>query len=381
MSAPYQLILLGADQFVTRLREAIREQVERRIGHGVLEITHVLEPVDDDPATIAPHRVVVWVGPERADEELESLRRGVEASLPILPVVIDRDYRSLPELVEALNAVSLRDNEAGVVEAILRMLGLAESERRVFISYRRQDTTALADQLRHALLDRGFDVFIDRYAIEPGADVQRRIDIELGDKALVLVLESPSMLDSKWIQHEVDYASEHRISLFALTVPEVTDRDRIRKFDGRRRWLHARELRDTAAGRELTSETLDEVCTQLEVIHATRLRRHREQMMRALTAWLTHAGYTARVGRDWTVIAERDDERKVFLITPRAPTAKDLYGVHLARSAIAPRPHAIVAHNPRDLDAELVALNAWVAEDRDLSTAVLEDLRDELMPS
>jgi hypothetical protein len=377
LSAPYQLILLGEDEPVARLRLAISKQVESRIGDDVLDIADVLEPVADDPATDAPHRVVVWVGAERAGEALVSLQRAVEAALPILPVVVGSEYELLPGLVEALNAMSLGQGQDEVVAAILRMLGLAEAERRVFISYRRQDTTPLAEQLRHALLDRGFDVFIDRFAIAPGDDVQRRIDIELGDKAFVLVLESPTIRESSWIQHEIDYAVEHRLGLHSLIVPGVTPKQRIVALDDLRRELAADDL----VGGELKPQVLEDVCRELEIIHASRLRRHRERMLDALTTWLGEAGFESRSGHDWTVLASRDDDRRVYLITPRAPTATDLYRAHLARAKLSPPPAGIVAHNPRDLDADVVALNTWVADGRDLKTAVLEDLRATLRRS
>jgi hypothetical protein len=362
------LILLGEDEPRRRLGDAVTDAVERRIGRGVLDILDSLDPVDDDPATDAPHRVAVWVGKE--GDGLDSLEHAIAASLPILPVAIDGDYRSLPKLLGALNASRLEDDLTALVEVVLRMLGLSERERRVFISYRRDDTTPLADQLRHALLDRGFDVFIDRFSIEPGDDVQRRIDIELGDKAFVLVLESPTMKRSPWILHEIDYALHHRLSLQSVMVPGVTEDERFADLADYREPLDVRDY----DGDVLKREKLEELCRKIEVEHASRLRRHREEMLKTLTDWLTGAGYDAHVGKDWTVVATRGTIRQVFLVTPRAPTAADLYQAHLARAAHDPRPMAVVAHSPRDLDDELVALNTWVAEGRDLQTAVLDDL-------
>jgi hypothetical protein len=359
------LIILGEDEPRRRLGEAVAEAVKRRVGPGVLDIRDSLGPIVDDPASDAPHRVAVWVGKEDAD--LQSLEYAIAASLPILPVAVDRDFRALPALLSALNASVFGEDLAPLVEVVLRMLGLSERERRVFVSYRRDDTTPLADQLRHALLDRGFDVFIDRFSIEPGEDVQRRIDIELGDKAFVLVLESPTMHESKWIQHEITYAVQHGLALHSLMVPGVAQHQQIAELDGRRESIGL-------VNGTLPADALEDVCLRLEVVHASRLRRHREQMVDALRTWLVEAGFDARVGHDWTVVAERDDERRLYLITPRAPTAADLYAAHLARVRLDPDATGVVAHNPRDLDADLVALNSWVAEDRNLRTAVLEDL-------
>lgn len=371
---PYQLILLGDDATCARLADAMRDAVRERIGEDLVEMRSTLGVVDDDPARDAPHRVAVWIGPE--GDGLDSLQHAIDAALPVLPVAIDGDYAALPGRVSTLNAMSVGEL-APVVEVLLRMLGLAERERRVFISYRRDDTTPLAEQLRHALLDRGFDVFIDRFAIEPGDKVQQRIDIELGDKAFVLVLESATMHRSPWIRHEITYAVEHGLALHSLLLPDVEDAHRIADLNGQRDHLSVDDLED---GR-LTPQALEAVCRRVEVVHAGRLRRHREQMLDALVTWLEAAGYEAQAGRDWTVVAVREAERRVYLITPRAPTARDLYQAHLTRERIGSDLQGVVAHNPRDLDAEVVALNQWVALDRKLETAVLEDLRAELQAS
>ena len=380
--APYRLTLLGDPPAAQRLARLVSQAAQRRLGGALLETTNSLRTDTSDPALAAAHHVVIWIhapGHAAADRR-GSLAAAVNADLPILPILVDGARpETLPGPLPAINALRW-EADSEVTEAVLRLLGLSEPDRRVFISYRRADTTALADQLRRALIDRGFDVFVDRFDVPPAADHQWRIDVELGDKAFVLVLESDTIRDSPWIRHEIVYALQHRITVQALTVPNLPASKRMSELDGFRTELALADLVPARRRRDrvLTASALTRTCRALEVLHADRLHRHREQLMGTLADWLRQAGNTVTLGPDWTVVADDGAAETLYLVTPRAPTAGDLHRAHLAREARRSGLPAIVAHNPRDLDAAAVALNAWVADGRNISTAIHEDLRHQL---
>lgn len=107
------------------------------------------------------------------------------------------------------------------VPAILSRAGLTTDEHRVFISYRRVETQPLAEQLFDRLAREGFEVFLDRFSIEPGLDFQRRLHQELADKAMVVLLESEWVQNSRWTQHEIDYTKRFRLGLLALNIPSA----------------------------------------------------------------------------------------------------------------------------------------------------------------
>lgn len=58
----------------------------------------------------------------------------------------------------------------------------ASGESRLFISYVRRDTSAIADQLFGALTQEGFDVFLDRCSVPVGVPFQKRLMQDLCDK-------------------------------------------------------------------------------------------------------------------------------------------------------------------------------------------------------
>jgi hypothetical protein len=254
--------------------------------------------------------------------------------------------------------------------------GNAEAQRRLFLSYRRLETSSVALQLREHLSRRAFDVFLDRFSVPPADDFQRRIDIELSDKAFVLLLESRSAVGSPWVQHEVAYALSHGISLLALCMPETRDEDLFASVDEAFRLrldAHALENADAPAGpddRVLVHRALDVVLDTIEVRYARQLRRRRTSLLGSLEQWLLDAGRAPeRLGDERALAAHDPDE--VFMITPRAPAPADLRRLDAVRGARAARygggvpGHLLFAapvQDPRDRQ-----LIDWIIDRRPLS--------------
>ncbi len=74
---------------------------------------------------------------------------------------------------------------------------------RVFISYSRADE-AFADQLRVALIDRGYDAKLDRKDIAPGEAWQARLEGLIIDADAVVYVISPDSLRSEYCVWEID---------------------------------------------------------------------------------------------------------------------------------------------------------------------------------
>ncbi len=107
------------------------------------------------------------------------------------------------------------------VPGILSRAGVTTSQARIFISYSRAETLPLAMQLSDALTHEGFDVLLERFSVSPGQDFQRRLEQELADKSMVLLLESKGIRLSKWTQLEIDFAKRRRLGLMSITMPDV----------------------------------------------------------------------------------------------------------------------------------------------------------------
>ena len=308
-------------------------------AEDLTNVANLLE-VSSDLSEEGIPQVVAYLASEAGREDdrvIEVIEAALARDVAILPVVRGDETGSvtdkLPERLRRLNAASWTENRVVVATSLLQMLGLVEAERKVFISYRQSETRELAGRLHATLVERGFDVFLDRFSVEPGADFQRRLDEDLGDKAFVLLLESSGLEESKWVRHEIAYAHARRIEILALTLPDCTNR--VRAIDNAFR--HELAQGDVTGVGTLTSGALASTLDTIELAHARALRRRREQILGSVTRKLQIGGCECQPADDWCVLATRPwkGESGLFWVTPRRPTTRDFYALSRQHERVA----------------------------------------------
>ncbi|WP_169740962.1 toll/interleukin-1 receptor domain-containing protein [Methylomicrobium agile] len=135
--------------------------------------------------------------------------------IPVLPP--SAGGFSLPKSLQSMNRLADVGNAAWLATDILRWIQVG-AERKLFLSYRRDDTKSLADQIHHALVQRGYRVYLDRFSGTPGRFFPQEIAEELADKGCVLLLESPNLAKSRWTRWEIAFARHYHLGLMALNV-------------------------------------------------------------------------------------------------------------------------------------------------------------------
>ena len=148
---------------VGELEEAVSSAVE-----SMTNVSNLLEVSRELSEKNIP-QVVAYLasGAGREDDQVNDVIKAALADdVVIVPIVRsgeeDSVIEKLPENLMRLNAVSWQDEGVAVITSLLRILGLVEMERKVFISYRQSETREFADQLHTALVQRGFDVIPSR---------------------------------------------------------------------------------------------------------------------------------------------------------------------------------------------------------------------------
>ena len=154
--------------------------------------------------------------PELTDLATQWQARGSDA-LGIVPGGTDPRH-VLPPALHRKHAVRWYRDPDETVPELLDVILLAGEERRVFISYATSDGTALAERLAGILNAQRYDVFLDRFRLAPGVDFYERIEDELVDKAMVVVVETPGALASTWVRYEVNTAITLRLGVVALNL-------------------------------------------------------------------------------------------------------------------------------------------------------------------
>lgn len=142
----------------------------------------------------------------------------------ILPVVEDlTDFsKYVPESLQGTNGMSQNDEER-IATSILENFHLLRAERRLFISYRRNESQGIAIQLYEVLEAAGFDVFLDTHSVSPGADFQDMLWHRLADSDIVVLLETPGFRESYWTKEELAKANTTSIQILHLLWPGVEE--------------------------------------------------------------------------------------------------------------------------------------------------------------
>ena len=312
------------EELAREIGDAVREAAEEVVGRTGL--VDVAERVPD--ASSGAHVVVIYAGSRAGAQDADvkaELAKALANGLAVLPVVRSSEpgavRNMLPDRIAHLNAVDWVRDRSLALGTMLRLLGLVEDERRVFLSYVRRDSANVAEQLHRELQERQFDVFLDRFTVPPGDDFQRRLTEDLADRAFLLLLESDGVRDSQWVQYEINYALTHRIGTLAVTMPEVA-KDREAPIDEAFRFrFSAGDLQNG----ELTPEALRVLLDRIELSHASALRRRREQLLGSLIDHLEASGCSCDPLAEWSIIASATGRVPcAFQVAPRRPRVGEL---------------------------------------------------------
>ncbi len=135
----------------------------------------------------------------------------------VLPTGSD-PVRCLPAAISSRVALFYDAAPIEVVPDVVALAGVGVDERRVFVSYAHLGGSHLAERVFDELTRRQFDCYLDRFRTLPGEDFIERIDDELADKAMVVVIESQASAESTWVLFEVLTALARGYGLVAVNV-------------------------------------------------------------------------------------------------------------------------------------------------------------------
>jgi hypothetical protein len=209
-----------------------------------------------------PAAAVFFGAPAASTDGLESLLRN---GIPILPTASKPGKISaeVPNELKHLKCLTLAvDGMLRVTTGLLECLGLLPRQRRVFLSYRRDEARAAAVQLFDALSARVFDVFLDTHGIAPGEDFQEVLWHRLCDCDVLMMLDTTNYFDSRWTTAEFGRALAKGISVLRVGWPGVNPSPRTAtasQIDLRPSDIDERDGL-------LSDDAVSKICTNLEVV-------------------------------------------------------------------------------------------------------------------
>ena len=242
----------------------------------------------------------------------------------------------LPAGVSTKQSLLLAGPISGAVPDILRAARIGIDEFRLFISYRREDSQVLAEQLYDALSRVGFRTYLDRFHGTLGRAFPTQIAEELINAGCVLVLESPNVLNSPWTLAEVAFAHLYRLGLLALEMPSAK---RLRGINPRDRLTLPNKWK-LGAQATLIPPADEEVVAFVRNAYAQQLLRRRVYLENTLRQALFREGLTSAHGEGGIAVVDSltrtgiPQKRYGLLPTRRPPRVHHMRRVLLDKSAM-----------------------------------------------
>jgi hypothetical protein len=269
-----------------------------------------------------------------------------ETALPVLPSNVSVN---LPHPFDKPQ-VAFWDNDIDeVIPAIFGLMGISDEDLRIFISYRRKETSPFAEQLFDRLHREGFEVFLDKFSIRPSVNFQNRLYQELADKVMVVFLESETFLESPWIQLEVDFAKTNELGALAVNIggaqeiPSVDEDNRIKYSAG-----------NFNSEGELETPEFDDLIKEIKRRHAEALYFRKHYLNENVVKAIQSKGATEQFDKFGFI----HDGVKAYRIwtTPRPPKLDDFYYADI----FCPKASRKIIFGPKFMEDKRRILNDWL---------------------
>jgi hypothetical protein len=227
MKIKYQLILIGhSNPLTNQIIDSIGERMtDLGMGKENLSIIDAENFVRDYKGN-SPAVAVYFGSDNRNFPNIDILERLISDSTIVIPIVNDLNHFSakVPDQLYPINGFELRNENSveALVGRIMEGLGLLRLSRRLFISYKRNESRGVAIQLFEKLEEAGFDVFLDTHSIRQGDIFQDELWHRLVDTDVVVLLNTKGFLESEWTKEELAKASAKSIGILQLIWPNHT---------------------------------------------------------------------------------------------------------------------------------------------------------------
>nr|WP_277990184.1 toll/interleukin-1 receptor domain-containing protein [Pandoraea sp. LA3] len=209
--------------------------------------------------------------------------------VPVVPVISAAAHAGveLPPELRSINALIADPVDLAltrVVGAALQCLGLLPAQRRVFVSYRREESADVALQLFEALSARHFDVFLDTHSVSAAADFQAVLWHRLCDSDVLIMLDTPDYFNSRWTTQEWGKAIAKDISMLQLVWPghEPSRHSRLATLK--------RLSADHFRGEKLTAETVTDIALEVERVRSVSVALRHANMVGTLRTAIEDLG-------------------------------------------------------------------------------------------
>lgn len=325
MNSYYQLILLGdtdsdaCQKVKTRFFELLKERGLDRGMISVLDGVLTLTAKDEGGYDSAKPTFAFYFGKQgHGDKDVEAVTKLMLNADAVFPIFFTEDQFNL-EIPNALHTINGKLFSVSTLDSIVNVafeeLRLLRKKRRVFISYKRSDSAAVANQLYDVLSRHQFDVFLDTYSVRGATDFQAELHHRITDCDVLVQLNSQGFKDSKWCKEEISEANARRVGVLQVNwpgvLPDATDQLSVTKklhdIDFRRK----RYKRNTSA---LKTKVLNEIARDVEAIRARNIAARQDNLTGEFVKEANRQGRT--IIKEPTFLVEQKNNGKFWYYIP-----------------------------------------------------------------
>lgn len=287
MKYKYQLIILGSDSpiiqnlldiFTERLKElSLPSECLNVIDRNNFE----LEYLGNQPC------FVIYVGDMSGDfKDIDLIAQLLKDGSMVLPIYFtDESFsKEIPEILKNQNGILYNEKEENrIVNIALESFELLRSTRKVFISYKRNESTSVAIQLFEALEAHNFDVFLDTHSVGKGEPFQEELWHRMSDCDVIVLLNTPGFLDSHWCKEEFAEAGAKQIGIIQLVWPNHNVKTDVASHISYPKQLvkenFENDLFDDKSLSKLRSDIVEEIIKGVESVRARNLAARQDSLI------------------------------------------------------------------------------------------------------
>lgn len=235
--------------------------------------------------------------------------------------------QEIPDVLSSLNGHQyIKGDVDKYVNCALETLRLLRKTRRVFISYRRDESAAVANQLFDVLTRRNFDVFLDSYVIRGADDFQDELFHRMSDSDVVVQLHTADFKNSKWCQAEVEMANMKQIGLVEVVWPDM----RLERWQELCHFCSLKNSdfkRNTYKGRtaQLKANVLNAIARDVESVRARNLAARQDNLTGEFVKEAKKVGKS--IVQEFYYLKEQlpNGSRRVYIPAVGVPSSFDYY--------------------------------------------------------
>lgn len=323
----YQLIFLGTIKPLTRnLISKYYEKIEDlKLQKEFYEI-YFKESLDSYKGN--QPTFIIYFGNENGDfEDLAEIEMLLKDGNIVLPIFFKSFSQEIPKILGNQNGLKYTEyHKDKIVDLVLESFGKLRSSRKVFISYKRDESTSVAIQLYEALEKNNFDVFLDTHSIKQGEPFQDELWHRMTDCDVILLLNTPKFLESEWCEKEIAEASVKQIGIIQAIWPNHR-LERMAEVCFPYTLSESNFLKgiyDNKDTSKLNDETINNLVNQVESIRARNLASRQDNL---ITEFLNSA---RKYGKNVTIQPERfiteeidNNKRRIFIPSVGIPQSFD----------------------------------------------------------